>query len=227
MAKAKRKDNKELMKWKKKKWVEIISPSIFRNNTIGETNVIDESSILGRKVSVNMMNLTGDFKKQHLTAKFVISGLKDKKANTYFYGYEMSPTSIKRMVRRRKDRIDDSFLAESNDGKNVRVKPLIITRNNISAAMQTALRRNTRIIIMNYLKKHKYDDFINNVVSRKLQNEMKKKLAKIAPLRAFEMRSVGLTKEAVEAVVDHNVIDKKAKAEAVVEEAEVPEKKDE
>lgn len=218
MAKAKRKDNKELMKWKKKKWVEIISPSLFRNNTIGETNVFEESSILGKKVSVNMMNLTGDFKKQHLTAKFVINGLKDKKANTFLYGYEMSPTSIKRMVRRRKDRIDDSFLTETSDNKKVRVKPLIITRNNVSAAMQTALRRNTRIVIMNYLKKHKYDDFVNNVVSRKLQNEMKKKLSKIAPLRAFEMRSVGLTNDSIKSVVDYNVQDKKAKTEDVVAE---------
>ena len=65
MAKAKARA-KKLTKAKKKTWVKIHAPKIFNEQIIGETLVADSSLTIGKPITVNLMNLTGDIKKQQI-----------------------------------------------------------------------------------------------------------------------------------------------------------------
>ena len=86
-------------KIKKKRWIQILSPELLRNELIGEIPVHESKSLIDRLITVNLMSLTRDIKKQNTSIKFIISNIKGDKAITEFYGYYLNPTSIKRFSR--------------------------------------------------------------------------------------------------------------------------------
>jgi ribosomal protein S3AE len=49
MAKAK-KAAKEVLKWKKKKWVPILAPAVLHNAPVGESFVLDPNTLVGKTV---------------------------------------------------------------------------------------------------------------------------------------------------------------------------------
>ncbi len=111
---------------KKKKWIQVLAPKSFRNEVIGEVYAFEAQSLIGRVVTVNLMSLTGDMKKQNTNLKFVINAVEGGKAITELDGYHLIPASIRRLVRRGKKRIDISFTCLTSDKKKVRMKSLFI-----------------------------------------------------------------------------------------------------
>ncbi len=202
MAKPK-KSTKELLKWKKKKWIEIYAPKEFNNMLLGESLVMSADQLMGKTVEANLMTLTGDIKKQNVNVKFLVTEVKDNKAKTIVTSYKITPASIKRMVRRSRDRVDHSFVAESKDGFSVRIKPLIITRNNTSKAVLTTLRKKAEFLLTKYLNKVKFQDFISDVIIHKIQKELRAQLSEVYPLRMCLVRWV--------TVVDKKGVKKDAK----------------
>ena len=118
------------IKVKKKKWYPILAPRTFNESVIGETPATDAESIVGKIVSANLMNLTGDMKKQNINMKFVVTEIKGDHAHTETSRYQMIPALIKQLVRRRRDRIDDSIICKTKDNKIINIKPIILTRSN-------------------------------------------------------------------------------------------------
>lgn len=186
----KKKVSKELLKWKKKKWVQIVAPKEFRNVTLGESLVMDAKDLVGRIMQSNMMSITGDIKKQNINVKFIITEIKDGIAQTKLLSYRIIPAAVKRMVRRARDRVDHSFVCKTKDKIEIRVKPILITRNNASQAVLSTLRKKSEFLIKKYLEKTNFDSFIGDVVIHKIQNELKKQLSDVYPLRICEIRWV-------------------------------------
>ena len=68
MAKAKKKVSK--IKVKKKIWYKVIAPKIFAQKEIGESYLSDPAKAVGRKLSVNLKELTGNIKSQNVYIGF-------------------------------------------------------------------------------------------------------------------------------------------------------------
>lgn len=190
----KTKDTKSLLKWKKKKWYKIVAPKSFREVVLGESLVIDSSALVNRTITANLMNITGNVRKQNINVKFEITGVEGDKAITTPLSYDTVSSSIKRLVRRKRDKIDISPVYKSSDGIKFRIKPFIITRSNCANSIHTQMRKLVLLELYNYASNATFEQVIMETLAGKVQNEIKGKLKKIYPIRNFEIKAVKIEK---------------------------------
>ena len=183
-------------KTRKKRWYPIVAPKIFNEQVIGESLLYEPNSAIGKTAAANLMHLTQNAKNQSITIKFIISNYKDNKLETEFDSYEMGYASIKRLVRRNQDKLEDSIVAKSADDIRVRVKPLVLTRYRTKSSVKMTLRKIIRQELLRYIKKNKLKDIFTGVVSRKFQRELRDKLNKIYPVRICDIRVLAREKRA-------------------------------
>jgi len=178
--------------WKKKKWYSIAAPAIYNNEIIGETSVMESSQLVGKAITVNLMTLTKSMKKQSQNITFKITELKENVGQTKTYRFEMQPSSIKRLVRAGRDRVDESFIVKTKDEQYARVKPLFITRNKQPMGVQTKLRKVGTAVIRKYAEAITFEEFVKDVVDGKVQKTLRDTVMKITPLRNADIRVVEL-----------------------------------
>ncbi|MEM3450677.1 MAG: hypothetical protein QW439_03910, partial [Candidatus Woesearchaeota archaeon] len=154
----------------KKKWFDIISPKEFGESVVGETPAYAPDEVVGRVVNINLMNLTGNIRKQNINVKLRITGIKENKhAVTELIEYELMPAFIKRMVRRGRNKIDDSFVVKTSDEKFVRIKPMIITAYSTTKTRTTRIIKLTRYFCAKSASEKDYSAFTSDIISGKLQ----------------------------------------------------------
>src|SRR5262245_19272457 len=107
------------LKVRKKKWVQIVAPKLFREVVIGEVPLYEAEQLKGRRMTVNMMTLTNNPKNQSISVKIIVSEIKEGKGHTELTGFETMPGSLKRIVRRGRTKIEDSFVVQTADKKLV------------------------------------------------------------------------------------------------------------
>ncbi len=182
----------QVAKLKKKQWYPILAPKQFEDAVIGETLVYEPSQMLGKTLSHSLMNLTNDMKRQNINIHFKITEIEGDKAKTSIIGYQIIPSSVKRFVRRNSEKMDMSFNCETSDNVFLRVKPLIITRADVKGSIGAKLRNNAIAFLIKTIKKMTYDEILNELISRKLQDSMRQTLNKIYPIKVCEIRYLGI-----------------------------------
>jgi small subunit ribosomal protein S3Ae len=182
-------------KTKKKVWTNILGPKIFNEFLVGESLVYDPNDLIGRTFKLNLMTLTNDIKTQNTNIVLKIKKVRGSDALTEPYGLEIMPTSIKRMVRKSRDRLDLSFLADTKDGYTVRIKPLLITRDNVKGSIQTQMRRLLTVFLKKEISKVDNSILVENIVRNRLQKNVRNKFKKLIPIKIFDIRSVMVVKE--------------------------------
>ena len=145
-------------------------------------------SAVGKVVNVNLGNLTRDAKLQNVRIKFKINEIKDGKAYTEVKGYELATSYIKRIVRVGRSRIDDSFLVSTKDNVKLRLKPLVLTKYKTQKNILRDMRELVKKDFIDYIQKDDYDKFISDLISKKLQRDLRGKLNKIYPVSLVEIR---------------------------------------
>jgi len=179
-------------KVRKKKWFPVLAPKFFHERVIGEIPLYESSSMLKRSLTVNMMNLTGDPKSQHINVMVRINDVKEGKGLTEILGYTMMPSSVKRFIRRDKTKIEDSLVVVTSDKKNVRIKPLVLTNSMVNASVATSIRNKVRNNLARFVARITYDKLIEEIVTYKLQKYLGGLANQITPLRNFEIRAFKL-----------------------------------
>ncbi|MGM5488253.1 MAG: hypothetical protein ACQESG_04860 [Nanobdellota archaeon] len=207
MAKAKK---KSVTKAKKKKWFQIIAPKLFMEQGLGEAPAVEINDLMNKKVTVNMMSLTRDPKKQGVAATFTINGIKDGRATTVLTGYRIVPTTIKRMVRRGKDRLDLTMKVKTKDKCQVEIKTILLTRGITRSSVKVSLHHNVREHLQKEVGKLEYDELLKQITQSKLQKSIFARLKKIHPVAIFEIRGIQLLSD----------VTKLASAEEAPEEAQ-------
>ncbi len=182
-------------KVRKKKWYPLLAPRIFRNVVLGETLVYDQDAIMGKTITQNLMNLTGDVKKQNISMDFVVNRIEDGKAHTEIIGYHMIPTSVKRLTRRNSEKIDLSFSCHTVDGKHIRIKPLIFAISSTKGSVGAHLRKTAQDYLIKTIKKMTYDSLVIDLINHKFQYSLKDNIKKIYPVRVSEIRDMHLETE--------------------------------
>ena len=182
----------QLTKVKKKQWYQITAPKQFGEGVLGETLVSDPQLMLGKTLSHNLMNLTNDPKRQNINIYFKVVGVEQGKGLTSIVGYEIIPSSVKRFVRRNSEKMNLSFECETADNMLVRIKPLVITKADVKGSVAAKMRN---VIVQNLIKtikKLSYNELMNEVISHKLQSELRAGLNKLYPLKVCEIRYAGI-----------------------------------
>ena len=194
----------------KKEWYPILAPKVFQNAVLGETTVYEPQQMMGKGLSMSLTSLINDSKRQNININFEVVDVQNGKALANVVGYGMVQSSIRRLMRRNIERIDMSFSCKTSDNKDLRVKPLLITRSATIGSVVAKIGRTAQDFIVKYIGSASYDSLINDLVTQKLQNSLRKELNKIYPLRVCEIRSME--------VVDFEK-KKEAKAEAMAKES--------
>ncbi len=195
----------------KKEWYPIVAPKIFGNAVLGETYVYEPEQMVGKGITRNLMGLTNDVKRQNINVSFKINNVQNGKAFADVISYYMAQSSIKRLVRKGVQKIDMSFSCKTSDNKDLRVKPLLITRALTTGSVATKIRKTAQDFLVKYITSITYDNLVNDLVNHKLQMALKSESNKIYPLRVCEIRSM-------------EVVDLEKKAEAKI--GEEPRKKE-
>jgi len=172
----------------KKRWLGIVAPEMFNRLPLGDSLVEDGNALLNKCILVNLMDVTRSIKQQNISLRMKVDEVKDNIGLTKVIGYEMNPSSIKRMVRREIEKIDDSFMVSTSDGKFIRLKPLVIARSAAKSSVAKAIRKETRNFLIREIAKTTYEDFVKAVVSNAVQMELSKRLNKIYPMKIATIR---------------------------------------
>jgi small subunit ribosomal protein S3Ae len=180
------------VKKKKKVWLSIYSPEFLGNVFLGESYVYGKEELVGKTLDLNLATITNDMKKQNINVSFRVTGVEEGKGQTKLVDYVLSPSHIKRMIRRKRNKIEDSFLVRMSDGRIVRVKPIAITNNEAYKSIVQKLRAAMKDMIKRAARQKTYEEFITDLLSLKFQKEMKDRLNKVYPLKYVDVRQAVL-----------------------------------
>ncbi|RME31563.1 hypothetical protein D6789_02315 [Candidatus Woesearchaeota archaeon] len=219
----------------KKKWVPILAPKSFNNQTLGETHVASPEAAIGKTINANLMHLTGDMRKQGIEIRFDVVKVQDGKALTAVTGYELLPANLKRIVRRGRTKIADSFITRTATKRRVRIKPLIITTSHTSARTCTAIRHAVRAKLKELAGGMSFEKLVQELIGFKIQRAIKDAATPIHPIKTAEIRVCTLlpegSSEKREIIADYRDEDfvevKRAPAKAEAQVATQDEKPDE
>ncbi len=188
-------DKRALRKVRKKEWYVIKAPQSFEHAVIGETPAYESGSLVGRIVTVNLMTLTNDVKRQNMNVQFEIDAVAGTAATTKIRSVELVSGSIKRMVRRACEKMDISFACKTADGQTIRVKPLLITKSAVNNSTLAKIHKLSIGYLRRMLKTVSFENAIDDMVAKRTQASLKKYLNKIYPLKTCEIRYAGLERE--------------------------------
>ena len=175
-------------KGKPKRWFSIIAPKVFNHMEIGKTLASDSSLLIGRRVTLNLTELTNDLSKYYMKFTFKIKKVEGDKAFSEFDGSECLRDYISRMVLRRVRRIDIIQDLETKDGVKVRVKSIIIAPRGIKSTIEKTMRKQMGELIKKEVENSTLDEFVMAIATDKIKKKVMKEARKIYPIRNFEIR---------------------------------------
>ncbi|MFW5865479.1 MAG: hypothetical protein ACOCU6_00100 [Nanoarchaeota archaeon] len=189
----------------KKKWVPISAPEILNGASLGESYLVEGDLLKDRHITANMSTITGNMRKNSVNMQFKIIAVKDGKAETRTMAYSMINSAIKRLVKRGRDKISDSFLAKTKDREVVRIKPLIISSTRGTKSVQSAIRLETRRVIREYAFTVPTETLFSDIFNGKIQKMVKEQCVKFTPLKNVDIRMAKLEENAKVVVTEGGV----------------------
>ena len=173
----------------KKRWYAVQAPAVFNNVVFGETVATEAEQLTGRGIKTNLGTVLRATKKQNLEVRFKITGLQGNICTTELVSMEMLPPHVKRIVKRAKKRVDDSFLVTTKDSVTVRLKPMILVKDNVQHSLLTSLRMAGRDFFTHAASESTFNELANKIVMGEIYKDLKLALKKIYPVTAVEMRA--------------------------------------
>jgi small subunit ribosomal protein S3Ae len=207
-------------KWKAKNWYQIQAPSLFDNVPISETLSDKPDSLIGRVTQISMQDLTNDFRKSHIKLFFKINKVEESTASTYFKGHTLTSDYLRRMIRRRKSRVDGVYDVETKDGAYLRVKPFAITEKRIQNSQKKLIRSVMKETIVNNGKTKTLNELLKEILEGRTGSEIYKNCKKFYPVKRVEIHKTEISR--LPTII---IEDEKPKKKEETKETEVPEKK--
>jgi small subunit ribosomal protein S3Ae len=189
MARAQRK-RRNVDTWKQKSWYEIVAPKAFNEAKIGETAASDPASLKGRFIKSSMMDITGDFSKQHIKLEFRLGDVVGDKVQTEFVGQYLSRDYMRSQIRRKSTRVEDVIDTKTKDGHKIRVKAIAMAIGRAQATQERAIRKIMRDIVIKRAQASDLEQFINEVIRGRLSANIYRGAGKIYSLKRVEIRKV-------------------------------------
>ncbi len=193
---AAKKRKKTVDKWKKKKWFKIIAPKQFNEVVLGETPAEKETQVINRVVEASLAELMNQRKFRHIYVRFKIADVKNDMAYTKIIGCRVDNAYLKRMVRRRRTKIEAIVRPLTAEGNKVKVTAITICGTRVEKAKEKAIRKIMTETIIKEARKKKFEDFIKELMVGNISNKIFKGIKNIAPIYKIEIAKVELLEEA-------------------------------
>ncbi len=175
-------------KWRTKDWYTIIAPDMFDRAKIGETLSDDPQKLMGRVVEVTAQDLTGDFTKIHIKLHFRVDEIREKEAHTSFLKQDLTSDYIRRMARRKRTRIEETFIVTTRDKVELRIRPVAITEQRIQTSNQTSLRKALGAELKKIASESPLQEFLQNLISGQLAKRLVHSCKHINIINRIEIR---------------------------------------
>jgi small subunit ribosomal protein S3Ae len=226
MAKARARTTTRKVKdrWKAKNWYTILAPSLFNNVPVAETLAETPESLIGRVTEVSLQDITNDFRKSHIKLLFTIDKIEQNTAHTQLKGHLLTSDYLRRMIRRRKSRVDGVFDVETRDGALLRVKPFAIAEKRIQSSQKKLIREVMNDVITKEGKAKTLNSFIKDCLDGKTGSEIYKHCKIYYPVKRIEVNKTEIIRLPTVIIEDEKPAEKPEEQpqEPSTEESEVP-----
>jgi len=189
-------------KWKAKSWYKIVTPESFGLKEIAETPSETPEQLLGRIAETTLYNLNGDIKKEYVKLFFKVMKVDGNQAHTMFIGHDVTQDYIRRLVRRRKSRIDAIFPLTTTDGYKIRVKVTAIADRRLNSSLKSAIRKKIIEAVMDKGTKMPFYEFINYMLSENIVQDIEKNVRTVYNIKKIEVRKSNLILKPTDQVIE-------------------------
>jgi len=180
----------KVKKIKRKFPVVLKAPEFLNSAELGNTNITDLNSLIGKTTKINLMYITKNMKNQNVRLVFKIVEVNSGVAMTEVISYSQIPYYLNRFIKVDSTLIEDSIILTSKDGNEIRIKPFMITKSKISKMVGSSIRNKFKEILKKEVESKNAAEFMSSVVFSKVQVMFKNELKKIFPLKVFEFKKV-------------------------------------
>lgn len=229
MAKARARTSTRKVKdrWKAKNWYTILAPSLFNNVPVAETLSESPDNLIGRTTEVSLQDITNDFRKSHIKLLFTVDRIEQNTAHTQLKGHLLTSDYLRRMIRRRKSRVDGVFDIETRDGALLRVKPFAIAEKRIQSSQKKLIRNVMNDVIRKEGKAKTLNSFIKDCIEGKTGSEIYKHCKIFYPVKRIEINKTEIIRLPTVIIEDEKPLEKPEEkssepAEPSQEESETP-----
>ncbi len=175
-------------KWRAKVWYTIMAPPTFSSKEIGMTPADNPDKVVGRTAETTLYDLTGNFKKMHVKLYFKINRVQGTNAYTRFVGHDMTSDYIRRMIRRRRSRIDTIFNVQTSDGYRMRIKVLTVPDRRIKSSIKSGIRKAIQDHLTEKARGMVFSEYVKYILSDESIKDLTKVIKPIYPVRRIEIR---------------------------------------
>jgi small subunit ribosomal protein S3Ae len=189
MAKARSRTTTRKIKdrWKSKNWYSVLAPPSFDSATVADTLADSPDSLINRVTGVSLQDLTNDFRKSHITLFFKINRVEESNAYTQFTGHTLTSDYLRRMIRRRRSKIDGVYDVTTRDGAVIRVKPFATTDKRIQNSQKKGVREAMKSTIEGEGKTSTLSEFVRDILDGKIGSDIYKNCKKLYPVKRIEI----------------------------------------
>jgi len=174
-------------KWKAKSWYNVVAPASFDQVTIAETLSDEPNKLLDRVTEVSLQDLTNDFRKSHYKLLFKIHNVEDTTAHTQYVGHTLTSDYLRRMVRRKRSKVEAVYDITTRDGAKIRIKPFATTDRRIQSSQKKIIRDAMRKTIVKQAKASTLSEFIKTIIDGKLGKDIYQASKKLYPVKRIEI----------------------------------------
>jgi small subunit ribosomal protein S3Ae len=174
-------------KWKAKSWYNIIAPSSFDNVTIADTLSDNPEKLINRVTEISLQDLTNDFRKSHIKLFFKIHHVEESNAHSVFVGHTLTSDYLRRMIRRKRSKVDGVYDVKTKDGAKLRVKPFATTDKRVQNSQRKIVRETMKKTIADQALKRTLSEFMKDIIDGKLGSDIYKGCKKLYPVRRVEV----------------------------------------
>ena len=175
---------------KKKRWYSVEAPKVLNSIIFGETPASDPDLLKGRVFNIALSVVNRAVRGNNISVSFKTVEVKGNNCITEFVGYEMAGGFIKRLVKRAKRKVDDSFVLETKDKVKFRFKPMLLIKATVQHSVQTSLRKKVRNHMAKLCKEKEYSEIVGMILQGNLQKELRSECKKIHPMLNVDVRAL-------------------------------------
>ena len=178
-------------KWRSKHWFKVRAPGLFQHVELGETVASEPEQIVGRTLEVTLPELSGgaDAAKAHIKLRFRIERIGgDGVAEARFVGHDLTSDYVRRLARRKRSKIDTSFVVTTKDGIEIVVKPVAVGEQRLQTRLRAELRHKIVSLLVEEAKLRTSGEFVREMLQGELSKILAHGLKTLYPLKKIEIR---------------------------------------
>jgi small subunit ribosomal protein S3Ae len=160
---------------------------MFNNISLGTIPADDPDKLIGRVLETTLYDITGDISQVHVKLYFQIIRVEGDKAYTWFKGHELARDYMRSLIRRKSSKIQGIFDVTTKDGYVLRITIIALTSYRCKTSQKRAIRKVMYNYITNKAPELTLAEFLSEILSYKISNEVAERARKIYPIRRVEI----------------------------------------